>query len=81
MVSTACPSGPREILQDGRWGILVPVGDVDAMAEAMLNVLDQPPNQRPDGRLRAQDFSLDRAVDAYLEVLGLPLDPPRKGAT
>ena len=67
VVSTACPSGPSEILQDGKWGRLVPVGDVAALAQAMAAALDDP--QPPDVRIRAADFLLDRAVDAYLRVL------------
>jgi glycosyltransferase involved in cell wall biosynthesis len=40
VVSTDCPSGPREILDDGRYGQLVPVGDTAAMADAMRAVLN-----------------------------------------
>ena len=42
VVSTDCRSGPREILEDGKWGHLVPVGDWRAMAEAILETLDNP---------------------------------------
>jgi glycosyltransferase involved in cell wall biosynthesis len=68
VVSTDCPSGPDEILEDGRLAPLVPVGDERALAEAILSVLDRPPDT---GRLRerARAFSIDAAVDRYLEVL------------
>ncbi len=69
VVSTDCPSGPREILEDGKWGKLVPVGDPDNLAEAILETLNNPPAYDPS--LRAVDFSLERAVEAYLNVLGL----------
>ena len=39
IVSTDCPSGPREILDGGKYGALVPVGDVDAPAETMERAL------------------------------------------
>ncbi len=67
-VSTDCPAGPAEILEDGRYGPLVPVGDETALAEAMERVLDQP----PDGRLlreRATDFSAERSVTAYEQLI------------
>lgn len=73
VVSTDCLSGPAEILENGRWGRLVPVGDADALAQAMAAALDAPAAERPDVRLRAADFEQERAVDAYLRILGMPL--------
>ncbi|MDP1731600.1 MAG: glycosyltransferase [Devosia sp.] len=69
VVSTDCPSGPAEILENGKWGRLVPVGDVEGLARAMDDALDDP--NPPDVASRAADFGVDRAVDDYLEVLGL----------
>lgn len=72
VVSTDCPFGPREILEEGRFGPLVPVGDSEALAAAMVRVLDAPPS-RNVLRGRAALFSIDRAVDRY-EALLLPDD-------
>lgn len=69
VVSTDCRSGPAEILEGGRWGCLVPVGDERALTRAMGEVLDTPQDQLPDVRLRARDFAQERAVDAYLNLL------------
>ena len=68
VVSTDCPFGPDEILEGGRWGELVPVGDPAALAEAMARALDVPP-QRDTLRERAGLFSLERAVSRYEELL------------
>jgi glycosyltransferase involved in cell wall biosynthesis len=67
VVSTDCPSGPREILQHGRLGSLVPVGDVTAMSAAMLDALDRPASAVSLEPLAP--FTQDAAVDHYLRLI------------
>ena len=68
VVSTDCPSGPCEILDDGHYGTLVRMGDPDALAAAMLQSL-QATHDHDALRARARDFSVDKAADAYLDLL------------
>lgn len=68
VVSTDCESGPREILEGGTYGKLVPVGDIDALADAILRCL----KTKNDSALlieRAQEFSADRIANQYLEYI------------
>jgi glycosyltransferase involved in cell wall biosynthesis len=68
VVSTDCPSGPAEVLDNGRFGRLVPVGDVAALARAIEDVLDNPPPAQ-SLRARAKLFTVERAIDHYLRLL------------
>jgi glycosyltransferase involved in cell wall biosynthesis len=70
VVSTNCDSGPAEILRNGQYGQLVPVGDELAMAHAMLATLDQT-TCADTLKQRANDFSLDRVLQEYHQVLAL----------
>ena len=68
VVSTDCPSGPREILENGKYGRLVPVGDPRALAAAMLESL-QSSHDHGALKTRAQDFAVDKVADQYLDLL------------
>jgi glycosyltransferase involved in cell wall biosynthesis len=68
VVSTDCPSGPMEILQGGQYGKLTKVGDVDGLAQAIVQTLDQPP-QSDQLKQRANEYSLERSLENYLQVL------------
>ena len=69
VVATRCPSGPREILREGRDGILVPPGDAKALAKGMLEGLARP---RESAKLRARAELLSiGSVGAYAAALKL----------
>lgn len=63
VVSTDCRTGPNEILERGRWGRLVPVGDAQSLAEAMAEALDDP--YLLDTKQRAGDFHFERIILQY----------------
>jgi glycosyltransferase involved in cell wall biosynthesis len=68
VVSTDCPYGPREILQGGRYGTLVPVGDAAAMASAIEAALETPVD-RAKLRERGLNYTAGRAADNFLELV------------
>lgn len=70
VVSTNCPSGPAEILENGRYGRLVPVNDPAALAEAMEATLTETPD-RPALQKRAAGFSPAIAARQYLDLLDM----------
>jgi glycosyltransferase involved in cell wall biosynthesis len=69
VVSTDCPSGPREILADGKFGKLVPMGDTAALANAIEQTLDAPLNKEII-LSRAQDFSVEKSAEIFLALFG-----------
>jgi glycosyltransferase involved in cell wall biosynthesis len=74
VVATDCPSGPREILDGGRLGRLVPPGDPDALAGAMGAVLSDDRTLPPEDELAG--YSVDAVADRYLELLDAPTGVP-----
>lgn len=68
VVATDCPHGPDEILDGGRFGRLVPPGDVLAMAAAMGQTLSAPP-MRDDLRMRASVFGIEESVRKYHDLM------------
>jgi glycosyltransferase involved in cell wall biosynthesis len=70
IVSTDCPSGPREILQQGRLGRLVPVHDPEALGEAIVASLDHPGTRAMDEVL--VPYTEQAAVEHYLRAVGSP---------
>ncbi|MDI5934353.1 glycosyltransferase [Halomonas kalidii] len=68
VVATNCPSGPQEILEGGRWGRLVPVGDAAALGRELVEAI----NHLPDGvrdESHLQRFEISCVVDQYYELL------------
>ncbi len=70
VVSTDCPSGPREILQGGKYGALVAVGDHENLALAMAETLDKPLSSS-FLKEAARPYEIEASTDAYLDALGL----------
>ncbi|MBC8019488.1 MAG: glycosyltransferase [Verrucomicrobia bacterium] len=72
VISTDCPTGPAELLDGGRYGLLVPPNDPDALANALLTLVrDRTQRQRYAGMSveRAAAFSLTGMVASYESLL------------
>ena len=67
VVSTDCQSGPKEILENGKYGILVPVGDVSALSKAMYKSINDK-HDRDALKNRAAEFSVDKIAKQYIEA-------------
>lgn len=70
VVSTDAPSGPSEILDGGKFGRLVPVGNVSALSKAMVASLTNPPD-RDSLKQRGMQFHVNRVVSDAKDVLGV----------
>lgn len=71
VVSTRAPVGPEEIIRDGEDGLLVPVGDVPALASAMASLLDDPARRSEMGRRARENaarFDPARVASQYEQI-------------
>lgn len=71
VISTDCPSGPGELITNNINGLLVPVNDIDAMADAILRLLNNTSLRRrlaEAGRKRAEDFRVEKMIEAYQKL-------------
>ena len=66
VVSTDCPSGPREILNDGAYGQLVRPRDSDALAQSIISSIKSPSPTVP--KLLFEQYKVEAAVSAYAKT-------------
>lgn len=78
VIATDCISGPREILDHGRYGTLVPVGDDRAMGKALAAVLINPPD-RSTTEKAAQPYQAVNSGKAYAAALEQVIKAQRQG--
>ena len=69
VVSTDCPTGPSEILKDGLYGELVPVGNPKRLAKAIIKTFDDPIDSKILVK-RAKDFSTEKIIPQYISYIG-----------
>jgi glycosyltransferase involved in cell wall biosynthesis len=69
VISTDCQGGPKEILQDGMFGLMVPVGNIDAMAKALMSTLEKKPRvNRILLQNHLRQFEISTVTEKYLEL-------------
>jgi glycosyltransferase involved in cell wall biosynthesis len=71
VISFDCPSGPSEILQDNKYGILVPLKDEDKLVEAIVGLLKDKEKisyYKEQAKKRVKDFSLEKIIPLYEEL-------------
>ncbi|WP_175443065.1 glycosyltransferase [Halofilum ochraceum] len=71
VVSTNCPSGPSEILKDGRLGPLAPVGDAAELARSMTEAWDDPVDPDTLRHSAHERYSVARSAASYIMAMGL----------
>ena len=67
VVSTDCPFGPREILDNGKYGVLVPINNIEELTKGINFQLNTSVN-RDYLRARAEKYSIQSAAMRYLQT-------------
>ncbi len=74
VVSTDCPSGPGEILEQGKYGKLVEVGNIQQIAAEMFSTLEAPMLSKEELKKRSLYFSIEASTQGYLKVIKSLID-------
>ena len=69
VIAADCSEGVSQVLATGAHGTLVPAGDVESLADAMLKAARSPARSGESGRSRAEEFSVEKIVHRYAELL------------
>jgi glycosyltransferase involved in cell wall biosynthesis len=85
LVSFDCPTGPGDIIEDGRNGLLVPDGNIKALAAALNRLIEDPQLRRrmsDDGLVRVQEYAPERIAARWERIFEeLALAPRRRAAS
>jgi glycosyltransferase involved in cell wall biosynthesis len=72
VISTDCKTGPAEILDNGKYGILVPVDDIEALSNAMTEIAENHEKRhyyKKLGKKRSEDFEASKIASRYIETI------------
>ena len=72
VVATDCTSGPREVLDNGEYGVLVPVEDIGKLADSIISLLQNPEKRlllSQKGIIRAEKFNVSKAVNKFENMI------------
>jgi glycosyltransferase involved in cell wall biosynthesis len=69
VVSTSCPTGPKDLLEEGKFGRLVDVGDVESMAENIVLALENDGKDTDRQSHFMKKFDEKSIADQYLDIL------------
>ncbi len=72
VVATDCKSGPREVLDNGEYGVLVPVEDIGKLADSIISLLKNPEQRHllsQKGIIRAKEFNATKAINKFENMI------------
>jgi hypothetical protein len=71
VVSTDCPTGPREILENGECGVLVEVGNINGLANGILRGLEKKEEYIKKAEIRIKEFESENIMKKYEEMINI----------
>ena len=72
IISYDCPTGPKDILQNGECGVLVEMGNIEELANKIYDLLNDEERQKEYIRkmkIRRQDFTVEKSVSEFIDMI------------